>query len=128
MRLLARNKKTIYYRNQQSVSEIVDTTSGSAIYSGEHTATYTAISSVKAYVKSALGNRNIEPFGIIDSKSRVIYMDMPCSMNELSQVWVDIDPTIVDGVPTVAHNYNVKGVAVGLNHVRVLIEKVPGNV
>jgi hypothetical protein len=49
-------------------------------------------------------------------------------MNEYSEVWVGIDPQLQNGEPTIAHNFDVIGVAVGLDHTRVSIRRVEKNV
>ena len=126
MRLLDRNKQTIYYRNYTEMTPIKVT--GTDIETGEYTKSYGALKSVDAYVKSALGNNAAEPFGDFTDKSRTIYLK-DTDINEYSLLWVGIDPTPdINGVPTVPHNFTVSGVAHGLNHVRILIRKVEVNV
>lgn len=121
MRLLARNKQTIYYCNY--VSATLTTVDGN--YTGSRKKTYGAIKTTRAYVKTATGNSTTEPFGSISTKHRMLYYENgTADINDNSLLWVGIDPTIVDDTPTVPHNYTVSGVAVGLNHTRVSISKV----
>ena len=121
MRLLGRNKQTVYYCNFVSA-----TMSGSeGIYTGSRNKTYGDIKTVKAYVKTATGNSTTEPFGSITSKTRTVYYENDAAdINDNSLLWVGINPTIVNNKPTVPHNYVVSGVAVGLNQTRVSITKV----
>lgn len=120
MRLLERNKQTIYYRNYSGMSAITE----SGIETGEYEKTYGSMNIAKAYVKSAVGNNTAEPFGDFTTKQRTIYFEGVPEINEYSQVWVGIDPLIENGEPTVPHNFDVVGVAVGLNHTRVSIRRV----
>lgn len=121
MRLLDRNKQTIYYCNYVSAS--LNTSSGN--YTGERKKTYGVVKSTRAYVKTATGSSATEPFGNISTKTRTIYYaNGEADINDNSLLWVGIDPTIVNDAPTVPHNYTVSGVAVGLNHTRVSISKV----
>ena len=120
MRLLERNKQTIYYRNYKSIKPIRD----GSLETGEYEKTYGSINIVRAYVKSAVGVNSAEPFGDFTSKQRTIYIEGSSDINEYSQIWVGIDPTLVDGKPTVPYNFDVIGVAQGLNHTRISIRKV----
>lgn len=122
MRLLARNKQTIYYRCYQGMTPIIE----SGLETGEYEKTYGAVKSFKAYVKSAIGENAVEPFGDFTSKRRTIYIQYGVAddVDEFSLLWVGIDPTVVEGEPTVPHNFTVDGVARGLNHIRVAIRRV----
>lgn len=122
MHLCERNEQTIYYRNFKEMAAITK----DGYETGEYEKTYYEVKSVRAYVKSALGTNAAEPFGDFTSKQRTIfYRNGKADMNEFSQVWVGIDPTLdLNGKPTVPNNFTVDGVAVGLNHTRVLIRAV----
>lgn len=125
MRLLDRNKQTIYYRN--FVSNAVATDDG--LFTGEQVKTYTAMKSVKAYVKTSVGTSTMQPFGEQIGKSRTIYLENGVAdINEYSQLWVGIDPCITNGEPTVAPNYEVSGIEVGLNHTKVSIKRADESV
>ena len=124
MRLLDRNKQTIYYRNYQGLTPIT----ADGLETGEYTKTYGALQSVRAYVKSAIGNNAAEPFGDFTDKQRTVYLK-DTDINEYSLLWIGIDPEADEnGEPTVPHNFTVSGVAIGLNHVRLSIRKVEVNV
>jgi len=120
MRLLERNKQTIYYRNYEGMKPIKD----GVLETGEYEKTYGSINIVRAYVKSAVGVNSAEPFGDFTSKQRTIYIEGSSDINEYSQIWVGIDPALEDGEPTVPYNFDVIGVAQGLNHTRISIRKV----
>ena len=126
MRLLARNRQTVYYRNYKKMTAIAS----DGIETGEYTKTYDTMQTVKAYVKSAIGGSDTEPFGDFSSKQRTIYYkNGEATINEYSQVWVGIDPALDNqGAPTVPYNFDVVGVSVGLNHTRVSIRKVEKSV
>ena len=128
MRLLERNKQTIYYRNLESTENTTVTDEyGNILETGENTKTYGDIMSTRAYVKSAIGENSAEPFGDFTSKRRTIYTQDE-GINEYSILWVGIDPEIVDGAPTKPHNFTVDGVSDGINHRRILIRKVEASV
>lgn len=125
MRLLERNKQTIYYRNFDGMAAITK----DGYETGEYAKAYGSMNVLKAYVKSAVGNSAAEPFGDFSTKQRTIYLDATnTGINEYSQIWVGIDPVIVNGEPTVPYNFDVVGVAVGLNHIRISIRKVEKSV
>lgn len=120
MRLLERNKQTVYYRNYLGMAPIKD----GSLETGEYAKTYTQVKKIRAYVKSAVGASIEQPFGGFVSKQRTIYLEGNTDINEYSQIWVGIDPQITDGEPTVPYNFDVIGVAQGLNHTRISIQKV----
>lgn len=125
MKLLDRNRQTIYYRNYLGKTDIMD----GDLYTGESAESFTEVKVLLAYVKTATGNSATEPFGELLNKNRIIYFaNGAADMNEYSQVWVGLDPTLVNGEPTVAHNYDVVGVSVGLDHTRVNIRLVDKSV
>ena len=126
MRLLARNKQTVYYQNYKSTGEATVTSGSETLYTGEKTIVYDTVKSVKCYVKSAIGMNEAEPFGDFTTKRRTLYLDKnQADINELSLLWVGIDPKPdLQGMPTVPHNFTVDGVSIGLNHIRVAIRRV----
>ena len=132
MRLLARNKQKIYYRNLTGSTSITTTDDyGNVLDTGEYVKTYSALASVKAYVKSAIGMNEAEPYGDFTSKRRTIYLDKgKADINEYSLLWVGIDPRPDEqtGEPTVPHNFTVDGISDGLNHIRIAIRRVDINV
>lgn len=126
MKLLARNKQTVYYRNLKKSVPVATSVGGETVYTGEYTKTYDTLQSVKCYVKSAIGLNEAEPFGDFTSKRRTMYLEPNAStINEYSLLWVGIDPAPnLQGEPTVPHNFTVDGVAHSLNHTRITIRQV----
>ncbi len=125
MKLLDRNRQTIYYRNYLGKTDIMD----GELFTGESVKNYSEVKLLLAYVKTAMGSSATEPFGELSNKNRIIYFaNGVADMDEYSQVWVGLDPTLVNGEPTVAHNYDVVGVSVGLDHTRVSIRLVDKSV
>ena len=121
MRLLGRNKQVVYYSNFVSAAMA---TSGN-LYTGSRNKTYGEVKSVWAYVKTAIGSSATEPFGNIATKTRMMYYENgEADINDDSLLWVGINPTVVNSKPTIPHNYVVSGIARGINHTRVSIEKV----
>lgn len=131
MRLLDRNKQTVYWRNftGKSVITTVDEY-GNTLETGEWEKTYGEVKSTRLYVKSAIGQNNAEPYGDFTSKKRTIYaLPNETDIDEYSILWVGIDPQIDEesGEPTVPHNFTVDGVSHGINIVRIAIRQVEVN-
>lgn len=130
MRLLERNKQTIYWRNLTGTAAITTQDEyGNTLETGEYTKTYGEFKSARVYVKSAIGENTAEPYGDFTSKRRTIYAEPnKTDINEYSLIWVGISPAPdEDGEPTVPHNFTVDGVAESLNHTRILIRRVEVN-
>lgn len=132
MRLLARNKQTIYWRNLVATTPLTETDEyGNVLDTGEYVKTYAPLQSVKCYVKSAIGMNEAEPYGDFTSKRRTIYIDKNIAdINEYSQLWVGIDPQVDEqtGDPQVPYNFTVDGISVGLNHLRIAIRRVDATI
>lgn len=131
MRLLDRNKQTVYWRNftGKSVITTVDEY-GNTLETGEWEKTYGEVKSTRLYVKSAIGMNNAEPYGDFTTKQRTIYaLPQETDINEYSLLWVGVDPQVDEesGEPTVPHNFTVDGISHGLNHIRIAIRKVEVN-
>lgn len=126
MRLLDRNKQTVYWRNLSGVSAMTTTDEfGNILETGEWNKTYGEVKSARLYVKSAIGQNTAEPYGDFTSKQRTIYaLPQEADIDEYSILWIGIDPTLVDGEPTVPHNFTVDGVSHGLNHIRIAVRQV----
>lgn len=130
MRLLERNKQTVYWRNLEGASVITTTDDfGNILETGELDKTYGEVKSARLYVKSAIGMNNAEPYGDFTSKQRTIYaLPQEADIDEFSILWIGKDPMVVNGEPTVPHNFTVDGVSHGLNHIRIAIRQVDVNV
>lgn len=126
MRLLARNKQTVYYQNYKSVALTTAGGGGNTLYTGERAVVYDTLKSVKCYVKSAIGTNEAEPFGDFTSKRRTMYVEKnKATITEQSILWVGIDPKPnAQGKPTVPHNFTVDGISRGLDHDRIAIRQV----
>lgn len=140
MRLLDRNKQTVYWRNLTGTTAITTSESGETLETGEYQKTYGTIKSARFYVKSAIGENAAEPFGDFTAKRRTIYaLPQETDINEFSLLWIGIDPEIVPptnaqgvananaGEPTVPHNFTVDGISYGINHIRIAIRQVEVN-
>lgn len=144
MRVLARNKKDIWYATRASASYVTD---NNGLKTGEKTQTYNA--PVKARMSMAIssgannlgsqGIAELEPYGIVTGyTARAVTEDLNCSMDEQSKIWYGIEPThtetrttIVNGetvtedveVPN-PHNYVVVRKATSLNHLIYYLKEV----
>jgi hypothetical protein len=130
MRLLDRNKQTVYWRNFTGKSVITTQDEyGNTLETGEWEKTYGEVKSTRLYVKSAIGMNSAEPYGDFTSKQRTIYaLPQDTDINEYSILWVGINPQVDEnGEPTVPHNFTVDGVSHGLNHIRIAIRQVEVN-
>ena len=144
MRVLARNKKDIWYSNPVTKSYVVD---NNGYKTGEKEITYgtpvkermsMAISSGANNLGSQ-GIATLESFGIVTGyTARAVTENMNCPMSEESHVWYGIEPTrtmtvtkTVNGetvtenveVP-VPHNYTVVRKAKSLNHLIYYLKEV----
>ena len=138
MRLLERNKQTVYWRNLTGETAITTQDEyGNTLETGEYQKTYGTVKSARFYVKSAIGENAAEPFGDFTAKRRTIYaLPQDTDINEFSLLWVGTDPQVVPptnaqglpnanaGEPTVPHNFTVDGISYGLNHIRIAIRQV----
>ena len=127
MRLLDRNRQTVYWRNLKSTTAITTTDEyENTLETGEYTKVYDVVKSARVYVKSAIGMNNAEPFGDFTTKQRTLYAENGLTdIDEYSILWVGINPQVNNaGEPTVPHNFTVDGVSHGLNHIRVAIRQV----
>ena len=126
MRLLDRNKQTVYWRNLTGASAMTTTDEfGNILETGEWVKTYGEVKSARVYVKSAIGMNNADPYGDFTSKQRTIYaLPEETDIDEFSILWIGIDPILDEGEPTVPHNFTVNGVSHGLNHIRIAVRQV----
>ncbi len=126
MRLLDRNKQTVYWRNLKGASAMTTTDEfGNILETGEWVKTYGEVKSARFYVKSAIGMNNADPYGDFTSKQRTIYaLPEETDIDEFSILWIGIDPMLDEGEPTVPHNFTVNGVSHGLNHIRIAVRQV----
>lgn len=144
MRVLARNKKDIWYANPVATSYVTD---NNGLKTGEKEITYGTPVKEKMSMAISSGANNLgsqgiaslEPFGIVTGyTARAVTEDLNCPMSEESHVWYGIEPTrtmtvtkTVNGetvtenveVP-VPHNYTVVRKATSLNHLIYYLKEV----
>lgn len=144
MRLLARNKKELWYANKTGSADVVD---ANGLVTGEKTISYGEAQSVRMYVTSSGSSSNFgsqinveleEPGLIRGYTHRAFTEDMNCGMDEESIVWYGIQPTrtvteqrTVDGetveieteVP-VPHNFKVLRRVPGLYQIMYYLKEV----
>ena len=132
MRLLARNKKDLWYANLTSTSYVTD---NNGLKSGEKQNTYADPVKVRMSMAISSGANNLgsqgiaelEPYGIVTGyTARAVTEDLNCPMEEQSKVWYGIEPTqtVNDQEVPVPHNYVVVRKAKSLNHLIYYLKEV----
>ena len=115
MRLLDRNKKTIYFKTFTKVEQNTDS---NGLYTGEYSPTYSELQTIRVHVSPASGAAVQELFGIETNYALIILTeDMNCALDEYSIVWVDKDTAK-------GHNYVVARKSKGLNHIAYALNEV----
>lgn len=84
MKLLERNKSTIYYKNFVSKTPVVE----DEIETGEYESTYSELKTMRGYITPSKGLESEEMFGEAANYDRLILSE-DTDMNEYSIVWVD---------------------------------------
>ena len=144
MRLLARNKKDLWYANPTATSYVTD---NNGLKTGEIEVTYDTPVKVRMSMAISSGANNLgsqgiaslEPYGIVTGyTARAVTEDLNCTMEEQSRVWYGIEPTHteireinVNGqthneeveVPN-PYNYTVVRKAKSLNHLIFYLKEV----
>jgi hypothetical protein len=132
MRVLARNKKDIWYANPVSTAYVTD---NNGLKTGEKEITYGTPVKEKMSMAISSGANNLgsqgiaslEPFGIVTGyTARAVTEDLNCPMSEESHVWYGIEPTAeVNGETVqVPYNYTVVRKAKSLNHLIYYLKEV----
>ena len=129
MRGLKRNESTFWYAKYTGVStDVVD-----GIHTGEFVPQYTAPVAVKANVSYAGSASALSTQGFVDANEfgeswnydrYIVIADPGVDIDETSIVWIDVNPTIVDGAATKPHDYIVKRVGRSINSTRVVVRRV----
>ena len=129
MRGLKRNETTFWYAKYTGLTtDVVD-----GLHTGEYTAEYSTPVEVKANVSyagsasalSTQGYVNPNEFGESWNYDRyIVIARTDIDIDETSIVWIDNNPTIVDGKATVPHDYIVKRVGRSINSTRVVVRRV----
>ena len=144
MRILARNKKALWYANPLTVSDVTDK---NGLRTGEKEITYSIPVKVKMSMAISSGANNLgsqgiaslEPYGIVTGyTARAVTEDLNCPMEEQSHVWYGIEPTHTEyqnieenGQTTTVetevpnqYNYTVVRKAKSLNHLIYYLKEV----
>lgn len=144
MRVLARNKKDLWYANPVSASYVTDNNN---LKTGEKRQTYG--NPVKVFMSMAIssgannlgsqGIATLEPYGLVTGyTARAVTEDLNCPMGEQSRVWYGILPTHTETRTTTVngqevtetvevpnhHNYTVVRKARSLNHLIFYLKEV----
>lgn len=115
MRLLKRNKRTIYFAGVSSVSVQYDEYGNET---GAPLITYTAPVSADMVLSGVSGEEPFQPFGIGAGYSLIgVTDDMACPIDEESIVWVNVSTST-------PHDYEVVGVSKTLNAVKYALKEV----
>ena len=136
MRLLGRNKQSLWYANPTGFTYITD---ANGFKTGDKNIAYDSPTEVRMSMAISSGANNlgsqgiasVEPFGITTGYThRAVTEDLDCPMGEESRVWFGISPTrtVTDnGVETeeaVPHNFEVVRKAKSLNHLIYYLKEV----
>ena len=118
---LKRNRTWFWYSLYQGVTDVVDS---DGFYTGEQKVSYAEPVQMKdANISPSNGTDQSEMFGVLTDYDKVIIThDMNCPITENSVLFVDVVPTMVDGVPK--YDYIVKKVAKSKNVIAYAIRKV----
>lgn len=129
MRILARNKRDIWFANPTGFTYSVD---GNGFKTGEKTISYSTPEKARMSMAISSGANNlgsqgiaeVEPYGIVTGYThRAVTEDMDCAMCEESRVWYGIEPTD-NGGDAVPHNFEVVRKAKSLNHLIYYLKEV----
>lgn len=144
MRVLNRNKQTLWYANPTGATAVTDE---NGFKTGEKEITYGTPVSVRMSMAISSGANNLgsqgmaelEPYGVITGYThRAVTEDLNCPMNEESLVWYKIEPTheeqqeqTVNGETVTVtvtvqnpHNFKVVRKAISLNHLIYYLKEV----
>lgn len=124
MRVLTRNKQTLWYKNAIGAEPVLDE---NGLRTGNIQNTYSE--AIRAEMSMAIssgannlgsqGMAEVEPYGLITGYThRAVTEDMDCSMNEESLVWYGRNPE------TEPYNFRVVRKARSLNHLIYYLKEV----
>lgn len=122
MRMLLKNKRTIYYALYTGKTENVDSYGNKT---GEYVENYSAPIELKINVSAARGSLDLEQFGINTQYTKTMVTDdLNCPIDEESILWIDRVPDSNGEAGSVKHNYAVVQVAKSLNQITYAIKEV----
>lgn len=123
MRILERDKQTIYYKNYMGKTEKTKTVGGETIRLGEYEETYDDMKSAKVYVstpKSAKqngrGQAQLEPIGNVSHYKRTIVSETDLGITINSLVWIDSTTEQAD--------YRVESVGKSYHHTMYTVKEL----
>lgn len=121
MKILNRNKQSIYYCLYQGKESLVDE---EGYETGEPVAKYSEAAPLRASVSAASGTAQVEQFGSFINYDKVIVTDdLSCPIDEHSVLFIDKAPEYnADGTPK--YDYVVHRVARSLNFIAYAVGKV----
>lgn len=123
MRLLDRNKSTIWFADYKSTDEYQDEF---GYYTGEQIVTYQNPIKTQVHVSAAKGEAATMEFGDKLEYDRVfIHRDVDLPLSESGVCWIDCEPVIEpDGSTNTPYDYKVVKIAKSLNHLSIAVRKV----
>lgn len=121
MRLLEKNKKTIYYCLYLGQETLLDS---NGFETGEKAIKYSAPVEYKAHVSANKGLAKIDDQGVVTYYDNVILLDEPITgLNENTVFFVNKSPAFsAIGIPL--YDYRVEKIAETVNQIAVAIQKV----
>lgn len=124
MRILERDKQTIYFCNYLGKTEKTKTIGGETIRLGEYEETYGEQQTAKVYVsvpkgatQIGYGKAALEPIGNVSHYQRMIISETDLGLTIDSLVWIDADPT---GTA----DYRVEMVAKSYHHTQYIVKQL----
>lgn len=118
MRLLQKNKQTLYYALYSSKTMATD---ANGLKTGEVVETYASPVEMSANISPARGSAELEMFGINTNYSKTIATgEMNCPISETSRIWIGVTPNLAAN----NWNYEVVGVAKSLNSIVYAVKEV----
>lgn len=113
MRILERDKQTIYFQNFMGKTEKTEVVNGKTIRLGEYELTYGDKTSALVYVsppkgtrQAGMGKATLEPIGVVEKYQRTIISEEPLGITEESLVWVDSETEPDYKVVLIGHSYH----------------------
>lgn len=113
MRILERDKQTIYYQNYLGKTEKTKVVGGETIRLGEYEETYDDVKSADVYVsipkstrQSGYGQATLEPIGNVSHYRRTIVSETDLGITENSLVWIDSTEQADYRVESVGKSYH----------------------
>lgn len=113
MRILERDKQTIYYQKYLGKTEKTETVGTETIRLGEYEISYGEKESAEVYVSTPKGTRQsgvgkaiLEPEGIVTKYQRTIVSEKDLGIGEDSLVWIDSEDKADYRVALVGKSYH----------------------